>query len=72
MRDSSGAVIQAGDVGQGNLRVGDCLDEREDATAPDVPVVPCDQPHDREIFAIVDLEGDEFPGDSGFGLLGFG
>ncbi len=46
------------------LTVGDCLN---DVDAPDqvtsVPVVPCDEPHDVEVFARTDTSSASFPGD---------
>lgn len=48
------------------LEVGDCIPLFDYGDAPEIfelPVVPCDQPHTDEVFFILDLEGDEFPGD---------
>lgn len=64
-RDDSGEVIE----GNSNtdvfaLQVGDCLN---DATAGDtvetIPTVPCDEPHDSEIYASIIISGDAYPGD---------
>jgi len=45
------------------LDEGDCFDdpgEVEDIV--EVPVVPCDEPHDNEVFAAFDLGRDDYPG----------
>jgi hypothetical protein len=50
------------------LDVGTCFDDPEefDLVDPsDVPVVDCDVPHDNEVFANRNLQGDEFPGRDG-------
>lgn len=47
------------------LSLGDCV---MDAATPlsadltEVPTVPCDQPHDSELFAVVTVAGDTYPG----------
>lgn len=47
------------------LRVGQCLDQPAAATAiEEVEVVPCDDPHDLEVFAVVALPDGPYPGDS--------
>ena len=45
------------------LSEGACFDDPE-ATEDirEVPVVPCDEPHDNEVFATLDLDDGEFPG----------
>jgi len=49
-----------------DLRAGQCLDRPETATAiEEVEVVPCDDPHDLEVFALVELPDGPYPGDSG-------
>ncbi len=47
-----------------SLEVGDCFDDVS-STADEVssvPIVDCAEPHDNEIFAVYDIEGTEFPG----------
>ena len=45
------------------LEVGDCFDEPDiTAAVSDVPIVPCDQPHDNEVYAIYDLADGDYPG----------
>jgi hypothetical protein len=46
-----------------DIDVGGCFDQPASPDVVDVPTVGCDVPHDFEVYAIVDLEGDGFPGD---------
>lgn len=53
-----------------SLDPGTCFDDVAQFTSADggdevedVPVVDCAEPHDNEVFATFDLEGDTFPGD---------
>ena len=50
------------------LAVGDCFDDGdlvlgEVEEIGEVPLVECSEPHDNEVYAVVDVEGDMFPGD---------
>ena len=55
-----------GEVDAFALQVGDCYDDPTLATenVTGVAGVPCDEPHDNEVFALFDIERDTFPGDS--------
>ncbi len=45
------------------LDIGTCFDDPETFDqVEDVPVVDCDDPHDNEVIANVDLTGDDYPG----------
>lgn len=60
------AALLAG-CSEGNvfaLEQGDCFDLAADVgdAVTDVEVVACSEPHDNEVFATFDLDGDEFPG----------
>ena len=47
-----------------HLDVGDCVIEEPDVEeVSDVDVVPCNQPHDSEIYAAMDMEAGEYPGE---------
>ena len=65
-RDDSGAIVSSGNVDAFALQVGDCFND--DIAAGDtgevsnVAGVPCDMPHDNEVYAIFDLPEVEFPG----------
>lgn len=62
-RDESGDVVGGGDVGALSLQVGDCLADSTVGEVNDVPVVPCNESHDSEVFSVFDLPDGEFPGD---------
>jgi len=49
------------------IRVGDCLNTADMDTTEevsDVPVVPCDEPHDDEVYATFTLDHGEYPGEA--------
>lgn len=63
-RDDDGRVVEQNDSADVfSIRVGDCLN---DASAGDevteVPLVPCSEPHDSEVYASIIMTGDTFPG----------
>lgn len=56
-------VLEEGDVSVYEIQVGDCLDSADlSGELNSVPVVPCAEPHDAEIYDSTMLSGDEFPG----------
>ncbi|KAA1425660.1 DUF4190 domain-containing protein [Nocardioides antri] len=71
-RDEDGRVTEAGTVTLDKLRVGDCFNEpRLDDIPTDgsdgeasatVTVVPCAQEHQAEVYHIITLESDDYPG----------
>lgn len=73
-RDGEGAIVDDGDVSAFELRVGDCFNEggqptdtNEVTPVADVSAVPCADPHDIEVFALVEVgDGPQapFPGDA--------
>ena len=71
-RDSSGAIIEEGSLSVFSMRPGDCFNDPdfltlgEDTELESVTAVPCSEPHDNEVYAVVDLAGgaeDSYPGD---------
>lgn len=65
-RDSSGAIVESGNVDPFEMRVGDCFDDTtamESGQIINLPGVPCSEPHDNEVYALVNVELDAFPGD---------
>lgn len=57
---------------QGNvltLADGDCFDDPdgEETEVTDVPIVDCADPHDNEVYQILDVEGDSYPGQNAVG-----
>ena len=64
-RDDTGAITEEGDADVFTLKVGDCLSDQAGATGEvsDVPVVPCEEPHDSEIFhSYIIPDAETFPG----------
>jgi len=56
-RNDDGTIVSDGTVGAFSLHVGDCYNDDQslgaDAEVSSVGAVPCDAPHDNEIFALV-------------------
>ena len=69
--EDAAPVGVGGDTSVYDLRTGDCFDDptmftQEIVEVESIDSVPCDQPHDAEVYAVVDLpQGDDapFPGD---------
>ncbi|WP_167052116.1 septum formation family protein [Salinibacterium sp. ZJ77] len=63
-RDETGQVIEGNEASDVFLmRVGDCLnDSASGDEVSQVPIVPCAEPHDSEIYSELRLSGSEFPG----------
>lgn len=66
-RDSTGAIVSGGDVDAFTMRVGDCFDDTNSIATQDggevtsLPGVPCAEPHDNEVYAVIDLDVASFP-----------
>jgi hypothetical protein len=56
-RGLDGTVQGAGTSDVLSLRVGDCFQQPDAGTVAEVDVVPCVQPHDAEVFAVVSSGG---------------
>ncbi len=60
-------VLVACGADEGNvfaIEPGECFDDPElvDGRVRDVPIVECDEPHDNEVYALVELPDGAFPG----------
>ena len=71
-RGEDGRVEEAGDVSVFELLPGDCMTppEQVSTSVGTVRVVPCNEPHTQEVYALLEFgeleEGaDDFPGDDG-------
>ena len=70
-RDASGAVTTEGSVDAFAVALGDCIDEPDDAADSEdevtdvdsVRAVPCDAPHDGEVYSVFDLPDGDYPGE---------
>jgi len=70
-RDESGAIIAEGDVGVFNVRVGDCFDAPTGTEVAELSGIPCDMPHDKEAFAVFEIDDGDFPGRERLGEQAF-
>lgn len=62
--NESGEVVERGDVGSIQRRVGDCLAQDPSGDGTDaVAVVPCEELHDNEVYHTFELPGIEYPGE---------
>lgn len=62
-RDESGDITEAGEADAFAIRVGDCLESMEwSDELTTVPVIPCAEAHESEVYAAVDLADGDFPG----------
>ncbi len=69
-RDETGAVASEGAVDAFEIQVGDCFNEPAGGVSEDelqeiesISAVPCDQPHDGEVFHDFQLPDGDYPGD---------
>jgi len=63
IRDDSGRVTTAGDWSVFDLRPGDCFDPFSGVTAADtVTLIPCDDPHTGEVYAVAEYPDSTYPG----------
>jgi hypothetical protein len=64
-RGDDGSLASAGNVSVDELREGDCFNTTEEGEISDVDGVPCNEPHEYEVFALSNYEGDgTYPPDS--------
>jgi hypothetical protein len=63
-RDASGQIVEPSDASVFDLEVGDCFDDPTGAGQVifEVPVVPCDDPHDNEVYHQYEMTESDFPG----------
>jgi hypothetical protein len=61
-RDSAGRITDAGSVGTGSLRAGDCLRDVPPEVHGSLDAVPCDRPHRVQVVATFTLPGGAYPG----------
>lgn len=65
-RDSTGAIDRAGKIDAFAIRSGDCFNDKRSASVnasevSSLAAVPCEEPHDNEIYALFNLEVAAFP-----------
>lgn len=64
-RDESGRIVSGGEVDVFELQEGDCIVfEDIESSVEALAAVPCDEPHEGEVFALVDIDDIEvYPGE---------
>ena len=62
--EATDEITEAGDADVFQIKLGDCLDDSGASEVSEVPVVPCDQPHDLEVFHVFEMPAGEWPGDA--------
>jgi hypothetical protein len=68
-RGDDGSLTTAGNVSVTELRAGDCFIGSEEDEISEVDGVPCDEPHEYEVFAVQDRDGDTYPTDAEFDAI---
>ncbi len=61
--DETGQVTESANVDIFSLKVGDCKMEDPSGTLSDTDVVPCDQPHDEEVYFEITMDDGDFSDD---------
>ena len=63
-RDDSGQIVSEGAVDVFQVRIGDCFnDSEENALVSSIGGIPCNSPHDNEIYAKTLIPQGEYPGE---------
>jgi hypothetical protein len=62
---AAGALVLAAcgsDVAANDVEVGQCTNQDLTGSVGEIDTVDCEESHTAEVFALFDLEGDDFPG----------
>ena len=62
-RDATGVVIEGGEAAPFDLRRGDCFNNPGEGEVHTVEVVPCQEPHDFEVYHLFTFDDGPYPGD---------
>lgn len=64
VRDADSAEItEGGDLDVFTLALGDCFNDTAETQVSELPVVPCSDPHDNEVYYEHEMPDGEYPGD---------
>jgi len=66
VRDDNGDVTQGGDTDVFSLQVGDCFNDTAADEVSSVPIVPCTESHDNEVFFEFSMPDGDYPSDDEF------
>ncbi|MCP5026934.1 MAG: hypothetical protein GY929_11690 [Actinomycetia bacterium] len=64
VRDETGVIQEAGEVGAFRIQVGDCLQDPGDGLIESVAAVPCSEAHEFEAYHSFDVSFVEWPGEA--------
>jgi len=60
--DATGASAEGGTIDAFSVEIGDCIANPGDGEITEIEVVPCDEPHDGEVYDEVRMADGEWPG----------
>ena len=60
-RDETGTINKEANADAFSIRVGDCINDPGDGEIDKVPVVPCSEPHEFEVFHEFSIQQTKFP-----------
>lgn len=60
--DGGGDDTDPTEVDVYSLQIGDCLNDLSGTQFATLPVVPCSEPHEGEVYALFDISGNQYPG----------
>lgn len=66
-RDSSGVIVDGGNLDAFEIKVGDCFNDSgsasfgEEEIVSSIPAVPCFESHDNEVYAVFDVGMTSYP-----------
>lgn len=69
-RNESGEIVDGGEIGAFRIRLGDCLTGVGEESVESAQGVPCDEPHELEVYFAFNLNDGDFPGDNEVFRLG--
>lgn len=62
-RDESGVPTETSKADAFKLKLGDCMAEPSGSEIRDVTIIPCSAGHDFEAYAVMNFDGEAYPGD---------
>ena len=63
-RNTTGVIVEEGDLSVFDMRVGDCFDNDSGKSEfAEVEGIPCADPHDNEVYAVFDMDLVSYPDD---------
>ncbi|MDI2020156.1 MULTISPECIES: septum formation family protein [Paenarthrobacter] len=66
-RDESGKATESSKADAFKVKLGDCIANPDTQEVVDVTIIPCDQSHDLEAYAVTKMDTSAFPGDTEVG-----